>query len=69
MTSDHAIETKPGEWLMAYNPTGNVCHFTRDASEAKRVCMEYPPSVDWARKALDVAKRVYQRTEARIVLA
>jgi hypothetical protein len=67
MNSNHIIETKSGEWLMAYNPTGNVCHFTRNITEAKRVCMEYGPSAEWARKARDVARRVYQRTEARIV--
>ena len=64
--STKVIETRTGEWLMAYSPVGNVCHFTRDHSEAKRVDMSYGPSADWARKALRVAREVYQRREARI---
>lgn len=67
MTSNHVIETKPGEWVEAYSPVGNVVHFTRDAANAKRVCMEYGPSRDWARQAVDVARCVYQRTDAKIV--
>lgn len=61
------IETRTGEWLMAYSPVGSVVHFTRDRSEAKRVDMSYGPSADWARKALLVAREVYQRKDARIV--
>jgi hypothetical protein len=67
MTSEHVIETGTGEWLAAYSPVGSVVHFTRDLNEARRVCMDYPPSRDWARQALDVAKNVYQRKNARIV--
>jgi hypothetical protein len=67
MTSNHVIETRPGEWLMAYNPVGRVCHFTRTVSEAKRVCMEWEPSANWAREALRAVRNVYNRQEARII--
>ena len=68
MDSNHVIETKPGEWVEAYSPVGNVVHFTREATNAKRVCMEYGPSRDWAHEALRCVRDLYRRTEARIVL-
>jgi len=64
--STKTIETRNGEWLMAYSPVGNVCHFTRDHAEAKRVDMNYGPSRDWAKQALRIVKSVYGRQEARI---
>ena len=67
MTSNHVIETKPGEWVEVYSPVGNVVHFTRDAATAKRFCMEWQPSADVARKALKVVRGFYQRTDAKIV--
>lgn len=68
MNANHVIQTRPGEWLATYSPVGNVCHFTTDRLEATRVCMEYEPSARWAREAADVARRVYRRAEARIVM-
>ena len=61
------IKTKPeGEYLASYSPVGNVCRFTRDFEEAKRVDMEYGPSSEWAWQALQVVRSVYQRTAAKM---